>query len=165
MNYKKIARQYGAIKKKDYSIYKQYMQLWEKIYSIAKQIEKKYNVMYTSNDFYSNALDMFDDIDKNNTIKIYNWGGEHPFWNWKYNKYNLAFRLVHDIFGHYKGRNSFMLHWEYKAMMEMFKHHSYTRTEKNILFTEIVGQGSYTVERYKLKRFVEQRAWIIEYFK
>lgn len=111
----------------------------------SKQTTKsKYKIEYTSDDPYANEFEMFDDIIKNNRLKVYTGFNEHPVFT---PEQNLKFRAVHDIYSHHHVKTGFGMKGEiraYNAHLKLAPPESFPA-----MFTEIIGQAAYYVDRGK----------------
>ncbi len=152
-----LSNDYKALPKVQSKAINSYKSLWIKLYNRAKEIEKQMEVTYSNNDFYKNSKEMFADVQNNNHIFIFKGGERHPVWG---HKYNRAFRLVHDIDGH-NCECAFNLDGEKKTVQNMFTKLSLNEEEKNILFTEIVGQFAYVLVENKGREYAPQKCGIL----
>ena len=105
---------------------------------------------------YKTAADMFLAIECHR-FEVSNLFCEHPLWT---PKENIAFRIVHDILGHWgrSGDNQSPFSWkgEQRSYQSQCRFHS--RQAQRVLFTEIIGQTAC----YSLTgQFPEQKAILL----
>ena len=120
----------------------------ESVAQVAK-LEQYFAVTYASGQPYRAAKQMFADLDQQK-ITISTDYLEHPIWT---PSENLAFRLVHDVKGHYHGgKNGFNWDGEVRVYKASLKH--YSLPAYPALFCEVVGQ---TASRSVTGKFPPQR--------
>lgn len=97
---------------------------------------------------YGSADELVHDIDKNHRLVISSANCEHPLWT---PRENVAFRVAHDYFGHYKAclaRREYGFNWEGEcgaaAQHEALLVGIDTR---RALMTEVLGQAAYYLTR------------------
>jgi len=152
-----LSNDYKALPRVQSKAIEHYKSLWIKLYNRAKEIEKTMTVTYSNDDFYKNSKEMFKDIKDNNHIFIFKGWERHPVWG---HKYNRAFRLCHDIDGHNLS-HSFNLEGEKATVDAMINKLLLNDDEKNILFTEIVGQFAYVLYENKGLEYAPQKCGIL----
>ncbi len=94
------------------------------------------DVIFVESNPYETSKEMFNDIEQNNTLKVFSGGTPHELM-----PCNLKFRAIHDYFGHFLGKNNFSYEGETKA----YKQHSlmFSHLANRALFTETIGQNSW----------------------
>jgi len=144
---------------------KLYDLFYKSIEKMLKRAKSDVNINYTPDDPYSSPEEIGSDIIKNKNLDIYSGHSDHPVMS---PDKNVAFRAVHDYFAHigpnrkskgsYKSHN-FTLRGEYNAYL------THTRLAPKatipILFTEVVGQASYSAV---VGEFPIQKATILKGF-
>ncbi len=83
---------------------------------------------------YGKARDMFHGI-RCGHLYISRANSVHPHWT---EEENIAFRLVHDVLGHFISRGAFTWKGEVKAYTRQATYHS--PSARRALFTEVIGQ-------------------------
>ena len=84
---------------------------------------------------YIQAREMFHDIRVDGHLYISRANCVHPHWT---DKENIAFRIVHDVLGHFMSRGAFTWKGEVKAYTRQATYHS--PQAQRALFTEVIGQ-------------------------
>ena len=93
------------------------------------------DVEFTSDDPYKNAAELFQDIEENDRLEIFD-GGTHP--DGMTHEQNIKGRAVHDYFGHYMNRVDFSLEGEFQKYDA--QRHDVPDQCEDLLFAEVVGQ-------------------------
>jgi hypothetical protein len=106
---------------------------------------------------YASAEEMFADLDRG-SILVSSANSDHPLWSVRE---NMAFRLCHDVMGHYAAhRAGRVADFSWEGELNAFEYHASTlpRDDRpgilDALFTEVVGQAAYAIDRGK---FAEQK--------
>lgn len=96
---------------------------------------------------YVTPADMFRDLDRGR-IRVSTINGEHPLWT---NHENIAFRLVHDIMGHYQAHLADQLadfSWQGEVNAAIWHEGILPfRDVRRALFTEVIGQAAFALDR------------------
>jgi hypothetical protein len=120
-------------------------------------------VVYQSEDPYDDYQDMAESVAEEQKLLIYNQHTEHPYFT---RKQQLAFRAVHDWYGHLSADVDFSPEGEYRKYLHMRKH--FRPEENRIMFAEVVGQvgavhyleDGFADERYEQRAFVAPECWM-----
>ena len=139
--------------------------LYGNIGAICRMLESKIPVPveYQSNDPYSDYEDMAKTVAKEQKLRIYNQHTDHPFFT---HEQQLAFRAVHDWYGHLSADVDFSPEGEYRKYLHMRKH--FRPEENRVMFAEVVGQvgavhyldDGFESDRYEQRAFVAPERWI-----
>lgn len=130
--------------------------------TLPKKTQNQKYLFWCKEDPYTNAQEMFDDLDKGIMI-IYTGHSEHPFFDKKTNWKN---RAVHDAFGHFVSdkdkskRTHFNVLDELRAADNSIK--KAPILARPIFFTEVIGQASNFA--YNAKVFGTQKAFVLQGF-
>jgi len=150
-----VARQYLESPEQDLS--EQYSRLGG--YNEQKFEEIPIDVEFTSDDPYKSAEEMFNDIEQNERLKIFD-GGSHP--EGMTHEQNIKGRAVHDYFGHYGNKVGFSLEGEFQKWYNQKS--EVPEGAEALYFSEVVGQTAlvhYLGGGFEDDRF-EQRSVIID---
>ena len=139
MNKRLIAEAYANGPILDESVQRSWWLLAYESLNMARRLQRIYQIEYTTDaEPYQTAEAMFRDLELG-IFRVSIANCEHPLWT---PGENIAFRIVHDILGHYAGgRNPFIWRGELAAYAASLPH--YTPECQTALFTEIVGQTAY----------------------
>lgn len=94
-------------------------------------------VVFTEDDPYKNAEELWADIEENNQMYIFS-GGSSP--EGMTDKQNLKGRAVHDYFGHFKNQCDFSTEGEFTKWYNQKE--DVPDKAEDLLFAEVVGQVS-----------------------
>lgn len=92
-------------------------------------------VVFTENDPYSDAEELFEGIEGDEELRIFS-GGSSP--EGMTDKQNLKGRAVHDYFGHYKNQCGFSLEGEFTKWFNQKS--EVPEMSEALYFSEVVGQ-------------------------
>lgn len=104
---------------------------------MADRIRQRFEIHYTSDQPYENALSMLRDI-ANRVCVISTAYMTHPVWD---TETNIAFRIVHDVMGHGPSGGDFT--WGGELLACMFHQRVVTKAALSALRTECLGQVAY----------------------
>lgn len=124
---------------------------WEEVANHAVRhaslLRQQYRVRETETEGmpYASADDMFRDLDAG-VIVVSSANSVHPLWS---KRDNVAFRLVHDIMGHYTAHNAGMVaDFSWQGEVNAYDWHARTLSTdiaRDALFTEVLGQAAYAL--------------------
>ena len=137
----KIAAAYDRAPLFQLSAYASYQSLAKDSLALALRAQRRLKVVLTSSEEpYSNAADMFADIENRRRLYVSSAHCEHPVFT---TDESIAFRIVHDYYGHYMARSGF----DWVGEREACKAHSaYVSPEAfPAFFTECYGQAAFRV--------------------
>lgn len=120
-------------------------------------------VEYQAEDPYSGYEDMAKTVGREQKLRVYNQHTAHPFFS---HEQQLAFRAVHDWYGHLSADVDFTPEGEYKKYMHMRKH--FRPEENRVMFAEVVGQvgavhylpDGFEDSRYNQRAFLAPERWM-----
>lgn len=120
-------------------------------------------VKFQKADPYESYADMAETVGKEQMLRIYNQHTDHPFFT---REEQLAFRAVHDWYGHLSADVGFSPEGEYKKYVHMRKH--FSPEENRVMFAEVVGQVSavhylpdgFESDQYVQRAFVAPERWM-----
>jgi hypothetical protein len=120
-------------------------------------------VIYQSEDPYTGYQDMAETVAEEQQLRVYNQHTDHPYFT---HEQQLAFRAVHDWYGHLSADVDFSPEGEYRKFVHMRKH--FSAEENRVLFAEVVGQvgavhylsDGFNDERYEQRAFIAPYQWI-----
>ncbi len=105
-----------------------------------RQVQSRLKVEFVDDDPYQTYEEMADEVNKSGVLKV--WKGasdKHPLWT---PEQNWMFRTVHDYQSHLAGGHRFGLKGELASYNRHIK--TFPKAAYPCLFTEIIGQTSYT---------------------
>lgn len=120
-------------------------------------------VIFQKEDPYDDYHDMKRTVESEGVLRIYNQHTEHPFFS---PGEQLAFRAVHDWFGHLEADVDFTPTGEYKKWDYMRQY--FSPDENTVMFAEVVGQvgavhylkDGFADPRYEQRAFIAPRRWM-----
>jgi|APHM01.1.fsa_nt_gi hypothetical protein len=120
-------------------------------------------VQFQATDPYDGYTDMAETVAEEQKLRVYNQHTEHPYFD---HMEQLAFRAVHDWYGHLSADVDFSPEGEYKKYVHM-KHH-FTWQQNKVMFAEVVGQvgvvhylpGGFADDRYEQRAFKAPGTWM-----
>lgn len=139
--------------------------LYGNIGSICQNLESRIPVpvVYQASDPYDDYQDMAETVAEEQQLRIYNQHTDHPYFT---HDEQLAFRAVHDWYGHLSADVDFTPEGEYRKYMHMRKH--FRPEENRVMFAEVVGQvgavhylpDGFEDSRYQQRAFVAPERWM-----
>lgn len=120
-------------------------------------------VVFQSDDPYSDYQDMAETVAEEQQLRVYNQHTNHPEFS---HDEQLAFRAVHDWFGHLEADVDFSPEGEFKKWDHMRKH--FTQAQNRVMFAEVVGQtgmvhyldDGFESDRLTQRAFVAPDRWV-----
>lgn len=120
-------------------------------------------VVYQADDPYSDYEDMARTVGQEQQLRVYNQHTEHPYFS---HSEQLAFRAVHDWYGHLDADVDFTPEGEYKKFRHMAP--LFRPEENRVLFAEVVGQvgavhylpDGFESDRYEQRAFLAPEEWL-----
>lgn len=122
-------------------------------------------VVYQSEDPYDDYQDMAETVGEEQQLRVYNQHTDHPYFT---HDQQLAFRAVHDWYGHLSADVDFTPEGEYRKYMHMRRH--FRPEENRVMFAEVVGQvgavhyleDGFADDRYEQRAFVAPDRWMAQ---
>lgn len=120
-------------------------------------------VVYQEADPYDDYQDMARTVGREQQLRVYNQHTDHPHFS---HRGQLAFRAVHDWYGHLSADVDFSPAGEYQKWKHMARH--FGPEENRVMFAEVVGQVSavhylqdgFESERYEQRAFAAPSRWM-----
>ena len=106
------------------------------------QIQSRVDIQFVDEDPYPSEKEMCVDAMENGILKIWTGGTEHPVFD---PELNIKLRAVHDYMTHCQRKTGFTLQGEIAAYNGHMK--TVPPSAAGALFTEVVGQASYIINR------------------
>jgi len=143
---------------------KQEQDLTEEYEALGRYNEQRFEdipipVIFTEDDPYQDAQELFEGIEDDEELKIFS-GGSSP--EGMTDKQNLKGRAVHDYFGHYMNQCDFSLEGEFTKWYN--QRDEVPEGSEDLYFSEVVGQTAlvhYLDDGFEDDRF-EQRSVVID---
>jgi len=120
-------------------------------------------VRYQPGDPYDDYRDMAETVGSEQMLRVYNQHTDHPFLS---HDEQLAFRAVHDWFGHLSADVDFTPEGEFRKWDHMKRH--FSDKANRVMFAEVVGQvgavhyleDGFADDRYEQRAFFAPKRWI-----
>jgi len=132
-----------------------YLRVEKKVRSLYDHIPVP--VVFQEADPYDSYADMARTVGQEQQLRVYNQHTDHPYFT---HTGQLAFRAVHDWYGHLEADVNFSPSGEFRKFEHMRQY--FTRSENRVLLAEVVGQVGavhYLPDGFEDSRY-EQRAFI-----
>lgn len=139
---KLVADAYEARPANDPVAHASFKALRTHILKMFTRMQPAVKVIFVDKNPYSSEDELFHDIRKNKTLKVWTGESKHGFWS---EQDNWRFRAVHDFITHNAGGHKFDLKGEIAA----FNRHAKTAPPAALpaLFSEVVGQAAFAIDR------------------
>jgi len=123
-------------------------------------------VQFQKADPYDDYLDMAITVGAEQKLRVYNQHTDHPYFS---HMEQLAFRAVHDWFGHLEADVDFSPEGEFKKWKHMCQYFD-THEQDRVMFAEVVGQvgavhylsDGFADDRYQQRAFIAPTDWVEE---
>jgi hypothetical protein len=123
-------------------------------------------VQFQKADPYDDYEDMANTVATEQKLRVYNQHTEHPYFS---HMEQLAFRAVHDWFGHLEADVDFTPEGEYRKWEHM-NQYFWSDYQKRLLFAEVVGQvgavhflpNGFADSQYDQRAFLAPESWIAD---
>jgi hypothetical protein len=120
-------------------------------------------VVYQEADPYDDYQDMAETVAREQKLRVYNQHTDHPHFS---HRGQLAFRAVHDWYGHLSADVDFSPEGEYLKWEHMARH--FGPEQNRVMFAEVVGQvaqvhylsGGFESDRYEQRAFAAPSRWM-----
>ena len=139
--------------------------LYGNIGAVCKMLESRIPVPveYQPEDPYSSYEDMARTVAEEQKLRVYNKHNNHRFFS---KEENLAFRALHDWYGHLSADVDFSVKGEFQKFEHMREH--FRPEENKVMFAEVVGQrcaihyldDGFASDRYEQRAFIAPKTWI-----
>lgn len=161
---KRIGREYVESDRLPYENGRDTEILYGDIGSLCRQLADRIpvTVVYQSEDPYDDYQDMAETVGSEQMLRVYDQHTDHPFLS---EKEQLAFRAVHDWYGHLEADVDFSPAGEFKKWKHMNKY--FRGAEKRVMLAEVVGQvgavhylkDGFADDRYQQRAFQAPKRW------
>jgi hypothetical protein len=124
-------------------------------------------VIFQEKDPYDDYQDMAESVGREQCLRVYNQHTNHPYLS---HDEQLAFRAVHDWFGHLSADVDFSPAGEFKKWEHMKRYDGFDgKAVQSVMFAEVVGQvgvvhylkDGFADDRYEQRAFMAPDNWIM----